>query len=603
MASEGQEDSSLERVINLNRISQIRNEIGITANHSYREGYIDEEAYQGYRELAEEREAAPLTIHMLETTRQFAKEHDSRAIRVHQKIKTARAAGYASENDENFLMEKLVMENMEFVQQAGQIEMLVDQKLSRMRKYREGYDKLAGHKLIKNVGYLKVGDSEKIEFPNEENFLKMTAKERKEFLDQMEKALPKAESYAQENNKVIDLKQVREYEKKLAKAVKDKIIGTKTAEKFMDGFKKIDAEEREGWLEEFDEQMERYEELWQNIRTELRGPALEHMEDRRDRMGYTELLTEFGHVKDQEELKLEGEYSVLLEEYEVKGIIGNSTVHKFVIWMKHQELEDKYDAASKLPEEMKRYEELWKEAEELRPKQREFMRSKIDSWGYTELHAQLKAFQSGKTLSGEGGLSASERALAQARSEVVKKAIKGTDELLDKEGSTKKGAFMRAVETLFRHQSEDRFNASSFEKNLRRRAERNENEIAGRGVKERIAFDEVGKDMGRVAEKDDADVVGADGFMQVEEKEEDGKRHRDVMVQVNRDVSVERFLTENNKRAFKSEVDGGADDVSFTIGHEGQVSELGLEEIRVMQDYMKKKEREKQTGEDMEEAA
>ena len=55
-ASEGAESNALTRVLDRNRMTQVRREIGMIADRSYHENLISDEAYEGYKELAEGRE-------------------------------------------------------------------------------------------------------------------------------------------------------------------------------------------------------------------------------------------------------------------------------------------------------------------------------------------------------------------------------------------------------------------------------------------------------------------------------------------------------------------------------------------------------------------
>jgi len=153
---------SLNRILDQNRMSQVRQEIGIIADRSYRNNLIDDEAYHEYRKLAEGREEHEVSAEMLVSTRKFAKEHEEKAIKIHQSLQQAIRQKIASQRDEEFLMENLVVENIHFAKQSGEVEKLINDKIKRMQKDRERYDSLAQHPLIKDMGYLKVDDHLKL---------------------------------------------------------------------------------------------------------------------------------------------------------------------------------------------------------------------------------------------------------------------------------------------------------------------------------------------------------------------------------------------------------------------------------------------------------
>jgi hypothetical protein len=76
-------------------------------------------------------------------------------------------------------------------------------------------------------------------------------------------------------------------------------MGEITIKKYLDGFKKIDNQEKAHWIKELKNgnQLRRYRELWGSIRSNLKGTNLEHMESLRDKMGWSQLFAEFGRVR------------------------------------------------------------------------------------------------------------------------------------------------------------------------------------------------------------------------------------------------------------------------------------------------------------------
>lgn len=596
--SESRESSSLNSVLDKNRMTQVRQEIGIIASRSFRENLISEEAYEEYRQLVEGQEEHDVSAEMLESTRKFAKEHEEKAVRIHQKIETAIKAGIASETDEEFLMEKLIVENIEFVGKANEVEALVDEKLARMKLDREKYDHFANHELIKEEGCLVVGSNTKIDFPDEKEFLALTVPERRELLKKLEEALPKAEKYAEENDDENDEKLIGEYEEKLDEALEQGIIGKHTYNEFLNGFKKLDRKEKKRWNRdsEFNAQMKRYEVLWSQIRDTLQGEALDGIEGKIDSFGYTELFREFGKLKSSESGRLNAEYAGALEEYRQEGIIGRHTVAEFAGWMRAQDLSAQYSAEDELPGQMERYEELWENIGELSEKQQDFLGSKIDVWGYTELRAQYSSFKNGSAELPSESDGLSRKSISQLQSSEVKEAIVETDEMLTDEGPSKKKKFMGVLDKMFSRVSGGSFNATSFEAEVHKKAAAAKPDLKrdtkGRAADDEVNFYEIGKDAEVLEENEKAEVIDEVGFVQVASNDNDGVS-RQVQVTINEEDGLHHFFSEEGKQSFRASQSGGRDDLSLAIYTDsGRTVEMELKEVRALQNYLKESEQE-----------
>ncbi len=590
------ESSALKSVLSKNRMSQVRREIGIIADRSYRDHLINDEAYQGYRELAEGREAHALSADMLESTRSFAKKHELKAVRVHQKIEAAMREGYASEADEEFLMENLVTDNIEFAMKAEQVEGIIEAKLARMKADRQTYDKLVAHPLIQNIGYLKVDATTKIGFPDAKEFMEMTVPERREMLAKIQEALPKAEQFASQTEAIEDTKLTQDYRRKLDSALERRVIGKVTYQKFLDGFQKVDHDEKKYWLEEFDAQMERYGTLWTQIRSELKGPALASMEGKLNQMGYSELFAEFGKAKELESKKLSTSYVSELESYREKGVIGRHTLGQFVVWMNQQDLASQYEALGQLPDQMARYEKLWDDVKTLSPKDQRSLKSKIDVWGYTELNQEYRKL-AGLPLQ-DAQANKMEEALSQIKSAEIREAIIETDEILSDQGAEKKKTFTSLLDKMFSRATQSSFDATSFETQIRERVSENNSEVE-RSTKSREASDEVNltqiqEDADMLEDNGKAEVIKDNGFLQVESEDQKGDVQRDIQVTVNEEDGMKRFLSENGRHHYQAENDGGKDDLSLAIqAGSGRTVELDLQEIRALQKYLKLSEQDK----------
>jgi hypothetical protein len=588
-AAEERELSGFDLVIEKNRMTQIRQEIGIIADRSYRNNLIGDEAYEGYRELAEGREEHDISAEMLENSRKFAKEHEEKAIRIHHKIEAAIRAGVASEADEEFLMETLISENTEFVSQAGQIEGLIDAKLARMRKDREQYDFFAKHKLIKDSGCLEIDENTSIDFPDVKEFLELTVPERRELLKQLEEGLPKAEEYAEECEAASDEELEAEYEEKLDEKVEEGIIGKHTHDEFLKEFKTVNHKDKVHWNKQavFNGQMARYEKLWSEIRETLQGEALESIESKIDDGGYREINNEFGALKQSENRRLNTEYMAALKEYQQEGIIGRHTVAEFSMWMYQQNLSDKYSAEDALPDQMTRYEELGEKIEELDEEQQDYLKSKIDAWGYTELDQQYQKFK-GEIPANDGSDS---KALSQIRSHEMKDAIVEADEMLTEDPSKKKG-FIKVLNKMFNRVNRDSFDATSFEAEVHKKAAA-ENPAVKREVKGRAADDEVdfygiGQDAEVLEESGKSEVTDEIGFVQVATKKEDGGVKRQAQLTINEEEGLEHFFEEQGERGFT----GKKDDLSLAVWTDaGRTVEMDLQEVRALRDYLKETEK------------
>ena len=583
----------LESVLNRIRANHIRREIGIIALSSHRDNLISDEVYEGYRELAEGRDGYEISVAMLEGMRNFAKEHEARAIRIHQKIQTAIQKQIASENDEAFLMEELVIDNEKFVSQAGVIESLIDAKLMRMQKDRERYDKLAHHKLIGPSGQLNIDSNGKIDFPDENTFLQMTVPERRELLKKCEEALPKAEAYAEMIAEGESGKRVEAYVKKLDKAAKAGIIGEHTCNSFLSEFMELGSEkEQERWDKEFDTQMKRYKVLWDGIRGTLKGRALETMEGMIDEHGYADLFKTFGLIKASESKRLVASYAGALEEHRKAGTIGRHTMTQFMLWMNQRDLADQYEAENLLPDQMKRYETLWEDIAQLGGKEQKLLRSKIDVWGYTELKRQCDAFRGRGVKSGKE----SDRMLGQIESSEVREAIADASDLLEEQGGNKRKSFLGILSHMFNRSNRSTFDATSFETEIRERVVKEnpqiKRDLKGRGANDEVDYYQIDEDTEILEDTGRADITEVNGFTQVSAENDNGTVHRETQVTINEEEGMRRLFMEEGKHSFSAEEAGGNDDMSLAVSNGGRTVELNLKEIRLTQEYLKLKERE-----------
>lgn len=581
----------LHRVLEKNRMAQVRREIGIIADRSYDKKLISEEAYRGYREVAERKESHIISVSILKSTREFAEKHEEKAVRIHRKIQLAVTKKIASEKDEEFLMEALVAKNMKFVEQAGEIEALIDGKLERMRRDRERYDRLANHSAIRDTWCLRIDDNTQIDFPKEDLFLAMTVPERRELLDKIEAALSKAEGYTKERTETEESALTEKYVMKLDKAEEEGIIGRHTYDSFMNGFRKISREEKERWNQEFDDQMERYRELWGQIRTTLRGEALKKMEGMVNTSGYTEIFSAFGSIRKTESDRLKTGYAKKLQEYRKEGIIGQCVIAQLTLQMGQQNLFDQYEAEKNLPGEILSYKKLWQKIGQLPKKQQNFLRSKIDDWSYDELEREYNRLTDNEE-SDEN--KAEKEAINQIRSGDVKEAITETDEILSEYGGgQKRKTFINLLDKMFQGVNRDTFDATSFETEIRKKAMKinpeMKHDLKGRGVDDEVDFDQIEEDTEVLERTGNANIRQDQGFIEVESNV-GGQMTRHTQVTINEGRGLERLLSEDGKNNYRNTEFGGNDDLSLAVYTSGKTIELDLREVRSLRDYLKKKE-------------
>jgi len=564
-----------------------------------------------------------ITLELLKSIRDFAEVHEMKAERIQKHIESAKRKKVASDNDEKFLMSHLVLGNeSKFTQDFTATENLILQKIKRMEDDKKAFDEIANHPLVKNVGYLKLDKNTKIKIPDEKKFLEMTVPERRKFLETIKKALPKAQEYAEEAGQEESKGLTDKYESLLDKAYDQKIIGKKTREKFLDGFKKIDKTEKKYWISEFPNEMKRYEKLWGNIRSALKGKALEHMEGLIDKKGYTEIFVEFGKISEAEGKRLNKEYSVLLAGFKREGIIGNHTVDEFAEWMTGRQLQDKYTAIGRLHDgsggEMERYRKLHDDIKNNLPKKAQvYMVSKIDDWGYEEMKSQYDRFMQGEKIPNQDKTEKKNDPLSVVTSTAVKRAIIDTNVSLKKRGKEKRSTFLNRIKKMFGEERHDQFDATGFQARLnedRKTAEKSHQERSITAKKENNVIDfqqklkekriqktrghsesvdraGIEEEMRDLEKTQKAHVVDEEGFRQVRTSEDHGHTRRKTQLEINREKAMERFFVEDNKQQFRNREQGGQDDLSLAVRTEdGRTVELDLKEIRALEKYLEEEE-------------
>lgn len=198
------------------------------------------------------------------------------------------------------------------------------ESLENRRKERKEYDNLVSSPLIES-GFLLIDKNKKIPFPDETGYLNMSVPERRKWLKEIRKTIPQAKEYADNREKKETEELEKEYDILLQAAKKEGVIGNKTLEKFKEWFKGQEVKAKTYAISQFTKEMNRYRVLWKDIRKNLKGSALSRLEALRDKMGYTELRSEF--MKEQYGEKSDPSLKIL-------STITNTTVRKEILHAK-----------------------------------------------------------------------------------------------------------------------------------------------------------------------------------------------------------------------------------------------------------------------------
>ena len=623
-----------------NNIAGARTKMQALVNDSNWRRFVSPNTISGYEKYLKEQTLNPTDdTKGMEGVYDFMKQEwqqaEVRLTAIERKIDDAMRSKIASKKDRDFLMKNLILTgNFDFNgENVNRLERAVDEKIDRMQKDKNAYDKIANHPLVRNVGYLKIDKDKKIDIPDEKRFLDMTVPERRKLLKQLQEALPKAEKYAEEAEKEETGELNKKYKDLLKGVYKKKIIGLKTYNKFWDGFQKIDKTEKEHWIKEFPKQMERYEKLWEDIRKNLKDDDLEHMESTRNKMGYSELFAEYKKI----DKRLDDKYQTALKGFKEKGYIGDHTINEFMTWIKNQNVEKKYDAIEKLHDgsggEMERYKNLWDDIEKNLPKKsRSYLESKRDAWGYKEMKEEYDRFISGeKAPTEEAGVGNTSDPLAMVTNLSVKRGIQDVAENLEKRGEGQTRSFLLRIKKMFAHEHRDQFDATDFQSRLNedRKTKKEETEEKAESIiksstdnvislqdkmresrtKSRrhgksIDRTDLKEEMRELEEFDQTKIVDEKGFRQVETSEKDDHSKRITQLQMNREKAMDHFFAEDHKRQYRSKEEGGHDDLSLAISaDDGRTVELNLTEIRAMEKYLEEKEKKRIDKKNLDKAA
>lgn len=356
------------------------------------------------------------------------------------KIDDAIQSGVMGENDREFLMTKLILSpDQDFIGQTDEIDRVLKDKIDRMKDDRKKYDKLQNYPLIKNTGFIKTDENTKIDIPDEKDFLKLTVPERRALLKQIEGALSKAEEYAEKHGQIESTELTGEYTKLLNKAERKNLLGEKSIQKFLDGFKKIDNIEKAHWIKELKNgnQLKRYKTLRNSIQKTFKGQALSCMEGLRDELGYSELLKAFGREQEKESNNMTIDYTNQLMAARHHKLVSRHTFNAFMADMKAQSFDKKREYFDQFENQMRHYALLRAQIDQINDPVIQNTLNKMyesDQNGFNEIQSvyrRLTGQAEGATPTGHAQ-KRSEKILSNVTSTIVRGGIVHLGKVLDK---------------------------------------------------------------------------------------------------------------------------------------------------------------------------
>lgn len=467
--------------------------------------------------------------------------------------------------------------------------------LDKRKAEKKEYDDFITNPLVQN-GFLHIDKNNKISIPDEEKFMKMSVPDRRKWLKKIQDAKPKAEKYLNE-----DL--AEEYESLLNTVRKKGIMGKKSIEKYIDGFRNIDLEEKKHWIKEMKngQQLERYVELWKNIRKTLKeGKGLERMETLRNTMGYSELLQAFGSEKEFESQRNLFAYKAKLDGALNKRLISHHIYKAFLGDMRGQTLESQQEYLNQFDEQMERYRTLRGNIDGMKNKDAQSVLNEMydsGSFGYGEISAKYERLKSqkGSALRSASQHSLVEKALNQIRNDTVKGAARYANEVLD---YGEKKTFVERVSRFFTGKVASQQDVSSYQKNVKRaRRELSQKEVMPEEESAPLReSDHITNDTRKI------DMEESNGL---QEKPAQKPKSPSVKIKTNQDQSYQQNTFSGQKeekrvvrvgigskeavQAFNNErnLDQDQDSLSLMAKDGNRIVELKVNEIRHFTEYLK----------------
>ena len=442
-----------------NSLSGIRAQIGVLTDKFDKERFFTQETTSQTREFIgkdnEHNDEEGLKAFYEWMQEEWQKAEQSMA-GLHTQIDKALTDGDAGQKDKDYLLSQLLLhnQNKDFIYNVDDLEKSLTKKLENLKEDKKRYDAVLDHPFVQGENTLSVDSTLTIKILTKQEYSAFTPKERRAFLDQVEKGLEKTEVYRKSLEK--------QYETTLTSSA----LGKASQDTFIDAFKEVSIKEQERWLKVFktDPDAEpRYIELKDKIDTGLQGSALNQAQGQWDKLGYSDMLAEFTRISGVEMTRLDNQYEGELNKHHAKGTITRESKRSFMQdtdGMKNQTLEKKYEYLEKLPDEMKRYEDLQRDIDQLPIKQQEDIRKNphYQEWGFTEIEKEYKDVKNGTSKDTSKSSDPIERiqsGIARSAAYEMKKNLQKTPERKNR---------LHKLLTLFTRKSEK---AMDFQSNLR----------------------------------------------------------------------------------------------------------------------------------------
>lgn len=468
------ETSTLRESAENKNADAIRRNIGALLQDPYFQKTLDKESLKNYQELVNKKgHIRPNDATNLHKFYDFMQESFKEVLEMKKRITThveqAIRDKVITEKDRQFYKQRM-KENVVNGNQIVTKEILekaekeILESLDNRRKERKEYDKIAQSHLIQN-GYLVLNASKKFPLINENQYLQMTVPERRKWLTAIQKQLPEAEKYFEEDGGLEADKLTQEYRKKLESARAEGLIGHKTIDKFMEGFKKADRKEKERWMKESESQMERYRALWEEIRETLDNEDVTYLEGIIDRVGYSELSDKFEELLEEKKEAMVGEYQQKILEAREQGIISKHTAKAFLKDMERQSMKGRQHYLEAFDDQMGRYESLRAGIENMKDKKAQEVLYKMyedQESGYTEIMARYKRL-AGKTASSESMPATSYESLNGITNKSVKQGIIESAEEL---GMGERKTLVGRLTHFFERKRSEETDTTSYQQNI-----------------------------------------------------------------------------------------------------------------------------------------
>ena len=590
----------------------IRNKIAQMVKDPYFQSTLDKEALKNYQDIVDKKgNIDPNDTESLSRFYDFMSNQFTEVQQVKKRItdhvKDAIRGKAISEEDRKFYKEKM-KENVVSGEQIVTKEVLekaekeILESLENRRKERKEYDDLVDSTLVKD-GFLIIDKDNKILVPDEVNYLKMTVPERRKWLKQIQDALPKAERYAEAQEKNEGDKLTKEYETLLNAARKEGMIGDKIIDKFMDWFNGQNNEAKKYAIGQFFKEMSRYKTLWKDIRKTLKGNSLSRLEKLKDQMGHTELKSEF--MKEQ--------YAGKLKEARQKKIISKHTETAFLADFESQSPDRKQNYLDQFDNQMEKYKSLCSRIDQMKDKKAQKVLNEmyeIGQHGFSEIHAKYNRLtgsqisEADKNTKPEPSL----KGLSTITNETVKKEILHARKTLNR---TEKKTFVERLTHFFSGRESERQDTVSYQDNVRasrKKHERAYQENVTEGSEPPIENEGL-KGAHQNLEIHDIDenaVERTKSDTQKKPRTINPTKSSDVRIKKSKDRAYQQnmFLDERGQkrrvvrvggtkeavRAFNNEalLNRDKDELSIMSKDGSNIVEMKMREIRVMKDVLKK---------------